>query len=165
MKRIVFLVILLVYLASLQGQSYTMTNGQTITTCSGTFYDPGGPNGNYGNNLNYTQTFVSATPGMCLRVVFSSFYLESSSFDYLRIYNGTSASGQLIGTYDGTDSPGTVTSYTGALTFVFHSDVSIGGTMAAMGNIVQSINTATQIFHKITLAISFKGTPTSKIHI
>lgn len=125
MKRIVFLVILLVYLASLQGQSYTMTNGQTITTCSGTFYDPGGPNGNYGNNLNYTQTFVSATPGMCLRVVFSSFYLESSSFDYLRIYNGTSASGQLIGTYDGTDSPGTVTSYTGALTFVFHSDVSI----------------------------------------
>ena len=126
MKRFVLLgILLLLCVASMQGQSYTMTNGQTITTCSGTFYDPGGPNGNYGNSLNYTQTIVSATPGMCIQVSFNSFELESVSFDYLRIYSGTSASGQLIGTFGGSNSPGTVTSYTGALTFVFHSDVSI----------------------------------------
>jgi gliding motility-associated-like protein len=126
MKRFVLLgILLLLCVASMQGQNYTMTNGQTITTCSGTFYDPGGPNGNYGNSLNYTQTIVSATPGMCIQVSFNSFELESVSFDYLRIYSGTSASGQLIGTFGGSNSPGTVTSYTGALTFVFHSDVSV----------------------------------------
>lgn len=126
MKRFVFLGILLLFcLSSMQGQSYTMTNGQTITTCSGTFYDPGGPSGNYSSNLNYTQTFVSATPGLCIQVHFTSFYLESVSCDYLIIYDGVGTGGRQLGRFGGTSSPGTITSSTGALTFVFHSDGSV----------------------------------------
>jgi len=46
-------------------------------------------------------------------------------YDYLRIYDGPSTTSVRIGTYCGISSPGTIVSShsTGALTFVFHSDV------------------------------------------
>lgn len=124
MKRLVLLLIILWCLCSLWGQNYNMSNGTVTISCPQTvhFYDPGGPNGNYGNSLNYTQTFVSSDPSKCLRVTFTSFYLESATWDYLKIYNGTSSSSSLIGIYGGTGSPGVITSTNGALTFVFHSD-------------------------------------------
>lgn len=127
-RRFVFLGVLLTLLwGSLCGQTYILNdalNGQTITTCSGNFYDSGGPNGSYGSNQDYTVTFVSATPGLCIRVVFSSFSTESCC-DYLRAYNGTSTYGQVIGEYRGSNSPGIVTSFSGAITFKFHSDGSV----------------------------------------
>lgn len=128
-RRFVFLGVLLMLLwGSLCGQTYTLNaalNGQTITTCSGTFYDSGGPNGNYGNSQNYTVTFVPATPGMCIQVHFTFFDLESETWDHLTIYNGNSTASPQLGRWGGTNSPGTVTSYTGALTFAFHSDGSV----------------------------------------
>ena len=131
MKRFVFLGIVLLLLTlrweSLQGQSYTMSNGQ-ITTCSGTFYDPGGPDGSYQSSQDFTQTIVPATPGRCLKVSFTSFSLESHSscnYDYLMIYDGPSTSSPLIGVYCGSSSPGVITSTSGALTFKFHSDGSV----------------------------------------
>ena len=132
MKRFVLLEIMLLLLTlqweTVQGQSYTMSDGQTITTCSGTFYDPGGPNSNYSNSLNVTQTIVAGSPNSCLQVTFTSFELEStdySVYDYLQIYDGNSTSSPLIGTYSGTYSPGVVVSTSGVLTFVFHSDGSV----------------------------------------
>ncbi len=106
-----------------------MQNG-TIYTCSGNFYDPGGPSANYTNNLDHTLTFYPGTPGNSLKVTFTSFSLESSSscnYDYLKIYNGPTSASPLIGTYCGTNSPGIVTANNadGALTFVFHSDASV----------------------------------------
>jgi PKD repeat protein len=61
-----------------------------------------------------------------IRFAFSSFDTESG-YDYLKIYNGTSISAPLIGTYHGTAGPGTVTASnaSGALTFNFTSDGSI----------------------------------------
>ena len=114
----------------LQGQSYIMTDGQTITTCSGTFYDPGGPDGDYGNSQNITQTFVSASQDMCLTVTFTSFNLEAGyygdiCYDYLIVYDGPSTSSPLIGSYCGSSLPEAITSTSGALTFVFHSDGSV----------------------------------------
>lgn len=111
---------------------YTMEDG-TITTCSGYFYDPGGPggssidgaDGNYGHSLDITQTIVSASPDSCIQVTFTSFELESITYDHLDIYDGMSTSADHIGQFGGTTSPGTVVSSSGALTFVFHSDVSI----------------------------------------
>lgn len=127
-KRFVLLGVILTLLwGSVCGQTYILNaslNGQTITTCSGNFYDSGGPNGSYGSNQDYTVTFVSATPGLCIRVVFSSFSTESCC-DYLRAYNGTTTYGQVIGEYRGSDSPGIVTSFSGAITFKFHSDGSV----------------------------------------
>jgi len=104
---------------------FNMTNG-TITTCSGDFYDSGGASASYQSSENYTMTFYPATAGNMLQFIFTSFQTESG-YDYLRIYNGTSTSDPLIGTYNGTTGPGTVqaTNASGALTFNFTSDGSV----------------------------------------
>jgi PKD repeat protein len=107
---------------------FNMTNA-TITTCSGNFYDSGGSSGSYTDNENYTETFYPATPGAKIRFIFSSFSTEAG-YDYLRIYDGINTSATLIGSYNGTTGPGTVTATnaTGALTFYFTSDVSVTST-------------------------------------
>jgi PKD repeat protein len=104
---------------------FNMTNG-TITTCTGDFYDAGGSTGDYANNENFTETFYPSTSGSMIRFTFTSFTSEST-YDYLYIYNGTSTSDPLIGTYNGTTGPGTVTASnaSGALTFHWTSDVSV----------------------------------------
>ncbi|MHC1776577.1 MAG: S8 family serine peptidase [Lentimicrobium sp.] len=106
-------------------EGYNMTNG-TITTCSGTFYDSGGGSGNYSNGENYTLTFLPATSGAMVRAAFTAFNTESN-YDYLYVYNGTSTSAPLLGTYHGTTLPGVITANNtdGALTFKFTSDVSV----------------------------------------
>lgn len=101
----------------------------TVSTCSGTFFDFGGP-GNYSNNLNQTMVIQSNTSGLQLQVEFTEFLLQESEScvnDFLKIYNGTSASAPLIGTWCGSDSPATVVSdnTNGALTFVFGSNNNI----------------------------------------
>jgi PKD repeat protein len=72
------------------------------------------------------MTFNPATPGSVIRATFESFSTESG-YDYLRIYDGTSTSAPLIGSYNGTTGPGTITATNaaGALTFNFTSDVSV----------------------------------------
>jgi PKD repeat protein len=99
-----------------------MTNG-SITTCTGDFYDSGGPSANYQDGESFTETFYPSTAGAKVRAVFSSFSTEVG-YDFLKIYNGVNATAPLIGTYAGTTGPGTVTASnaSGALTFVFTSD-------------------------------------------
>lgn len=99
-------------------------NGQTTAVCSGNFYDAGGSGSNYSLDEDYTTTFTASNGGQ-IQVTFTSFDIEnqaSCGWDYLRVYDGTSTSGNLFGTYCGTTSPGTITSTTGSLHFVFHSD-------------------------------------------
>lgn len=136
MKRVLLLSwlfwFLLTYIAV--GQDYTMSSGTVNITCSGThnFYDPGGPNGNYGNNINVTQTFI-APEGQCLQVTFVSFDVQQATTlfntttvnDYLEIYDGTNTSSSLIGQFYGANSPGHLVSASGALTFKFHSNQSV----------------------------------------
>ena len=114
------------------GQSYTMSNSN-ITTCSGTYYDPGGPTQNYptanpNNSKTWKQTIYPGTAGKSMSVAFSSFMVEDggSQYDYLIIYDGNSTNAPQIGKYSGTNSPGTVTSTAadGSLTFYFYSDYS-----------------------------------------
>ncbi len=95
----------------------------TITTCSGTLYDSGGPNNNYQNNESYTLTLVPATPNAMAQLTFNSFNTESG-FDYLYIYDGNSTAAPLIGQYDGNTLPPpiTATNSSGILTLVFTSD-------------------------------------------
>jgi len=102
----------------------------TIAACNGTFFDPGGPSANYGNNLDYSTLFKPGIAGSKLQFVFTSFTLETMtgcSKDYLKIYDGTSVFSPLIGTYCGTSSPGTITASNaeGALLFVFHSNATV----------------------------------------
>lgn len=104
-------------------ESHNMQDG-TIETCDALFYDNGGPNGNYDNNKDYTMTFKPAIEGHRIKVNFIEFSTEAS-YDFLYVYDGTTTNySSLIGSYDGTESPGTVTATNseGALTFRFKSD-------------------------------------------
>lgn len=93
------------------------------SVCTGTFFDSGGSTGNYSSNENFTHTICS-NAGNCVAVDFTSFNTESG-FDFLTIHDGPSAASPVIGTFTGAASPGTVTSSTGCLTFVFTSDGSV----------------------------------------
>ena len=106
-------------------EAYNMQSG-TITTCDAMFYDDGGPDENYGNNKDFTMTFMPSTSGAKIQVVFQSFETESN-YDYLYVYDGTSTSATQIGRYDGNTGPGTVTATNaaGALTFRFTSDYGV----------------------------------------
>ena len=105
--------------------AYNMTNG-TVTTCDAMFYDDGGPNANYGNNIDLTMTFLPEIPGGTIEVSFLTFDTENN-YDFLYIYDGTSDSAPQIGQYCGGGTPGTVTATNaaGALTFKLHSDYSV----------------------------------------
>ena len=100
----------------------------TPPACGGTFTDSGGPLANYVNNSDITTT-ITPTPGNQVTVTFTAFNTQLNS-DTLKIYDGDSASGVLLGTYSGTTLPPTFTgsSASGALTFVF---VSNGSTTAS----------------------------------
>jgi N-acetyl-anhydromuramyl-L-alanine amidase AmpD len=102
-------------------QLINTTPGATnYTTASGTFYDSGGSATNYSDDerLIWTIAPVNATS---VTVNFSSFSAENT-WDYLYIYDGNSISAPLIGYYTGTNSPGTITSSGGSLTFEWRSD-------------------------------------------
>ncbi len=88
----------------------------TITNCNGFLYDDGGPGANYSNNSGSYVTI--APPGASsITLTFTSFHFESG-YDYLKIYEGSGTSGNLIGSYDGNSLPngGTIVSNTGAVT-------------------------------------------------
>ncbi|MCK9422406.1 MAG: carboxypeptidase regulatory-like domain-containing protein [Bacteroidales bacterium] len=108
-------------------QNIIMANG-SITTCTGNFFDSGGPDNNYSNNENKVMTINAATPGAMLKVSFSQFETESE-YDYLYIYNGTTVTApQITGSpFSGTTNPGVITASnaSGALTFKFTSDGSV----------------------------------------
>lgn len=118
------------------GNVYNMTDGATITTCSGVFFDDGGHNNLYSNNLDQTMTFLPGNPNNTyLSFYFTTFDVEESAgnqFDYLKVYDGTDSTAPLIGKFSGIDGtvpadlqPVVATNTEGALTFVFHSDYSV----------------------------------------
>jgi len=103
-----------------------MANG-TTSTCNGAFYDSGGPQADYSNNENYVMTFYPGIPGAKVKISFTSFNVEQNSdcsWDYLQIYNGTSTSAPLVGTYCGTANPPAfiANNNDGAITIKFKSD-------------------------------------------
>ena len=120
--HIVLLLTSMCFATYAQAQTYNMSNG-TSTTCSGTFYDSGGPTGAYNNNENYTKSFCSCNGGT-ITVSFTSFNVENI-YDFLYIYNGPNTTSPLVGVYTGSTSPGTVTSSGTCLTFNFTSDGSV----------------------------------------
>ncbi len=116
----------------LAGQNYTM-NGSPITDCSGSFYDPGGPSGNYPNNANLNTTICSdGASGTHIRLSFSG--ADIAPGDVLCIYDGQNQAAPLLACH--TDyNPGqpflvqaTATNPSGCLTIAFDSDGSGGAT-------------------------------------
>ncbi len=126
--RIISLILLFTFSFVIHAQNYEMdaVAGQTINTCSGTFYDSGGSSANYSSNEHYTVTFCSDQAGSQISFNFSVFNTENG-FDEMDIYEGTGTSGvQLVsGAAGGILTGQTIVSQgSGCLTFVFTSDAS-----------------------------------------
>ena len=103
-----------------------ITGGGTFTTCNTTFYDSGGPSGQYASGETITTTFLPSTSGASITATFTAFATESG-YDFLAVYNGPNNSSPVLGTFSGNTIPGPFTSThpSGALTFVFTSDGSV----------------------------------------
>lgn len=104
------------------------TNGATIMTCEGTFYDSGGAAGNYGNNENTAVTFCADNGG---DIIFDmqSLEVEQAPFggcpDRFWLYDGTNTSGAPFTAstgFCGSLIPAIITSTTGCLHVVFQSN-------------------------------------------
>jgi subtilase family serine protease len=115
----------LTVLGPFAGTIVPFTGTATVTTCATTIYDNGGFN-SYANDSEGLLTILPATPGAMVQLVFNAFALESG-YDYLRIYDGTSANAPLLGAYTGYQLPFPVqaTNAAGALTVEFVSDAAM----------------------------------------
>ena len=102
-------------------------NFSTQATCGDIFYDPGGPNEAYANNLKISTTICAAILGQPVTVMFNLFNLSGS--DNLVVSEGLPNSGPFIGSFGGSAIPGPFTSTdpSGCLTFEFFS-APTGGT-------------------------------------
>jgi len=97
MKTIILSLLALLFTVSSFSQTYNIStnNGQTISTCSGDFYDSGGSGNSYSNNENKSITFCSnSTTNTQVMLYFNSFDIDYS--DTMRIYDGANTSGALI---------------------------------------------------------------------
>ncbi len=90
-----------------------------LTDTAGTFYDSGGPNGNYGNDERIIWVIHPPNASKIV-LTFNNFSLEDN-YDFLYIYDGDNVFAPLIGRWN-TQSPGTIISTGGALTIEFRSD-------------------------------------------
>lgn len=94
----------------------------TMSSNSGLIYDSGGPTGNYIDMENCS--FLINPCGTNLQLSFTQFDLENF-YDYLTIYDGTSAAAPLVGSYTGNTLPPVTNSTSGKLFLVFTSDYSV----------------------------------------
>lgn len=106
------------------GTDVLIGTGSPTTTCSAVLTDPSGRYADYAISQSKTHTFVPGTSGKNIKVTFTEFATEPD-YDFLYIYNGTSATtANLLGKYSGSSLPPTFTSTAdgGELTFKFTSD-------------------------------------------
>ncbi|MBL7805713.1 MAG: hypothetical protein JNL02_18360 [Saprospiraceae bacterium] len=101
------------------GGGSSCSGNTALTSCSGTISDGSG-NSPYSNGA-YCSWSISPANATSVTLNFSSFDTESG-YDYVRIYDGPSASSPLIGTYSGGVIPAPVTAYSGKMYIVFTSD-------------------------------------------
>ncbi|HEX2921342.1 MAG TPA: HYR domain-containing protein, partial [Bacteroidales bacterium] len=122
MRFLFLLVLIFSFTIDISAQTYKINehNGETIATCSGTFYDSGG-NMTYSSNEDYTVTF-EAPAGSSFTFTFSVFNVQS--FDHLYVYDGSSTSADLIANLTGSAIPPTISSSSNFITFRFVSDAS-----------------------------------------
>jgi hypothetical protein len=104
--------------------TFGINGSSSITSCGIQIFDNGGPNDNYSAYCDYTLTIYPTDPDSVVSVTGN---LSSElNFDYLYIYNGSSAVGNPLATLNGRqENFGPYTSTSGPLTLRFTSDQSI----------------------------------------
>ncbi|MCU0433104.1 MAG: N-acetylmuramoyl-L-alanine amidase [Bacteroidia bacterium] len=103
----------------------TLPAATVYSTATGNFYDSGGQSSNYGDDERLIWRIAPAN-ATSVTLNFTSFAVENT-WDYLYIYDGNSTSAPLIGSYTGSNSPGTITSSGGSITLEFRSDCATNG--------------------------------------
>lgn len=110
----------------------------SVTACQGAFLDSQGNGGPYQDNENFTTTICpdGSGPAISLQwIIFNLSTAGTSPLDQMSIYDGTSTSDPLIGTWQGNDNPGIISAsfanLTGCLTVVFTSNSTGTGEFAA----------------------------------
>jgi len=124
-----FLIAIIPSIGVSQVYNIASENGNSISTCGGTFTDSDAFNGDvFLNNEEYLVTFCSSDPGMCLTIDFTSFDIQDSQ-DWLYVWDGTDTiSGTFIGKFNSPTGsimdiyPNGVQSTSGCLTFYFTSN-------------------------------------------
>ena len=88
---------------------------------AGTLYDSGGPDGSYANSEECSYRINPANGASSITLSFSSFVTEDGG-DLLRVYDGSNASGTLLGTFSGSSLPASLTAQSGSLYLEWTSD-------------------------------------------
>ena len=95
------------------------------TSCFGTLFDSGGPDGDYGNSESNTFVIAPASPFACLEIELLNYQTENS-FDELNIYEGNGINGPLLGSYTGfSNGPVSIQTSADIVTIEFTSDGSV----------------------------------------
>ncbi|MGK5082856.1 CUB domain-containing protein [Bdellovibrionota bacterium FG-1] len=103
-----------------------MCSDTTSSATSGFLFDSGGPSGNYSDSEN-CGFLIQLGAGHTVGLSFSSFSLEEGS-DFIKIYDGTNASGTPLHTgngFTGANLPSSVAAQSGSLYLVMTTDSSV----------------------------------------
>jgi gliding motility-associated-like protein len=127
-------------------------DGTPITDCNGSFFDPGGGNGNYGDNQNFATTICSdGSNGTHIRIDFSG--IDLAAGDALCFYDGTDVLAPLLSCAADYD-PGqpitiqaTAVNPSGCLTVEFISDAS--GTATGWAGIISCVPSCQQVLAEL----------------
>jgi PKD repeat protein len=120
MKRILLALFLSLSVAA-EAQNYMCYSPYTTTATSGTLYDSGGPSYSYVSYENCAFLISNnACPGN-ITLSFSYFSTESY-YDVLTVYNGSTTSAPILGSYSGTGLPPNMVATSGHMLITWYSD-------------------------------------------
>jgi PKD repeat protein len=142
--------------------SVNMSNNITTINCGEgiNFYDTGGPDGNYKNNEDLVQTFVSTANGSPVNITFSSFITEDANYDKMYIYDGGSINSPVLASQLGGDLsanlPGPFVSTGDSLTILFVSNFnnSFAGWNAVVGVENKPVEVIAEVLDSIKVTIT-----------
>lgn len=100
---------------------------ETITCGTSYYYYDSGGSQNYSASEDLVLTLNPSIAGQYVQIDFTSGFFDveadvSDCFDYMTIYDGSTTSSAIIGTFCNLNTPNTITSSTGSLTVKFSSD-------------------------------------------
>ncbi|MEZ4739449.1 MAG: PKD domain-containing protein [Flavobacteriales bacterium] len=162
MKRFLLSLMLLAPCVLTQAQQFSITAG-SVTTCTGVLEDSGGPNGDYGDNENFTVVICADNPGDGISLNWLVADLNTAgpnnNQDRLRIWDGDNTGETFLGEYTGAGLQGLIVSATtfntsGCLTVQF-----ISNNVAGPGNFAASITCFTPCERPIAVASMSEAVP------